>query len=91
MRAILVENRTQLRGHADDVTPPDPDCSCYTCSNYSLAYLRHLEKCGEILGPRLATLHNLHYYQNLMEDLRLSIDAGAVAGKVAEIRAAYAK
>lgn len=51
---------------ADDTGPPDPDCGCYTCRHYSLAYLRHLEKCGEMLGPRLATVHNLHYYQQLM-------------------------
>ncbi len=42
--------------YADDTGPPDPECGCYTCQNYSLAYLRHLEKCGEILGPRLATI-----------------------------------
>ena len=55
--------------YADDTSSPDPDCDCYTCSNYSLAYLRHLVKCGEILGPRLATLHNLHYYQQLMKTI----------------------
>jgi queuine tRNA-ribosyltransferase len=59
--------------HRNDTGPLDPDCNCYTCSNYSLAYLRHLEKCGEMLGPRLATLHNLHYYQQLMKGLRESI------------------
>ena len=46
--------------YADDTSAPDPECDCYTCGNYSLAYLRHLEKCGEMLGPRLATLQNLH-------------------------------
>ena len=56
--------------YRDDTSPPDPDCGCYTCQNYSLSYLRHLEKCGEILGPRLATIHNLHYYQKLMTDIR---------------------
>ena len=76
--------------YADDTSPPDPECGCYTCSNYSLAYLRHLGKCGEILGPRLATLHNLHYYQNLMMDLRAAIDTGTVAGLVASLRSAYA-
>ena len=75
---------------ADDTSAPDPDCGCYTCSNYSLAYLRHLEKCGEILGPRLATLHNLYYYQQLMKKLRAAIDAGTVAEVVSELRAAYA-
>jgi len=75
--------------YADDTSPPDPDCGCYTCKNYSLAYLRHLEKCGEILGPRLATVHNLHYYQQLMGELRVAIDNGSLANAVAEIRAAY--
>jgi queuine tRNA-ribosyltransferase len=76
--------------YADDTSPPDPDCDCYTCRHYSLAYLRHLEKCGEILGPRLATLHNLYYYQRLMERLRAAIDAGDVASVVADLRATYA-
>jgi queuine tRNA-ribosyltransferase len=75
--------------YADDTSAPDPDCECYTCSNYSLAYLRHLEKCGEILGPRLATLHNLYYYQGLMESLRVAIRDGTLASVVAELRAAY--
>jgi queuine tRNA-ribosyltransferase len=75
--------------YADDTSPPDPDCGCYTCKNYSLAYLRHLEKCGEILGPRLATVHNLYYYQQLMGELRVAIDNGSLANAVAEIRAAY--
>jgi queuine tRNA-ribosyltransferase len=75
--------------YADDTSAPDPDCSCYTCRNYSLAYLRHLGKCGEILGPRLATIHNLHYYQRLMDDLRQAIDSGTVARYVAALRAAY--
>ena len=75
--------------YADDTSPPDPECSCYTCSHYSLAYLRHLEKCGEILGPRLATLHNLHYYQQLMADLREAITTGQVADQVSRLRGIY--
>lgn len=75
--------------YADDTSPPDPDCACYTCRNYSLAYLRHLAKCGEILGPRLATLHNLFYYQQLMEELRAAIEAGTLAEQVAALRVAY--
>ena len=74
---------------ADDTSPPDPECDCYTCSHYSLSYLRHLEKCGEILGPRLATLHNLHYYQKLMRDFREAIGAGSVADFVADLRRRY--
>jgi queuine tRNA-ribosyltransferase len=76
--------------YADDTSPPDPACDCYTCQNYSLAYLRHLGKCGEILGPRLATMHNLHYYQKLMTDLRAAIEAGTLPDRVAALRAAYA-
>ncbi len=76
--------------YADDTAPPDPACGCYTCSNYSLAYLRHLDKCSEILGPRLATIHNIHYYQMLMKNLRKAIDAGTVASIARELRVAYA-
>jgi queuine tRNA-ribosyltransferase len=75
--------------YADDTSTPDPECDCYTCQNYSLAYLRHLEKCGEILGPRLATIHNLYYYQRLMEKLRQAIIDGTLPSVVAELRAAY--
>ena len=75
---------------ADDTSPPDPDCGCYTCRNYSLAYLRHLGKCGEILGPRLATMHNLYYYQKLMTDIRAAIDADTLPAMVASLREAYA-
>lgn len=77
--------------HAADTGPLDPDCGCYTCQNYSLAYLRHLEKCGEMLGPRLATIHNLHYYQKLMRDLRAAIEAGTLADTVAALREVYRK
>ncbi|HEY2337501.1 MAG TPA: tRNA guanosine(34) transglycosylase Tgt [Burkholderiales bacterium] len=60
--------------HRGDTGPLDPDCACYTCRNFSLAYLHHLQKTGEILGARLNTLHNLHYYQELMAALRVSIE-----------------
>ena len=75
--------------YADDTSPPDPECECYTCRNYSLAYLRHLEKCGEILGSRLATIHNLHYYQLLMKNIRMAIDAGTLAELLASLRSLY--
>ncbi len=74
---------------ADDTSPPDTDCGCYTCRNYSLAYLRHLEKCGEILGPRLATIHNLHYYQKLMGEIRAAIDVGKLSQLAAKMRSVY--
>lgn len=59
--------------HKRDFTPLDPECSCYTCRNYSKAYIRHLFNVDEILGSRLATIHNLHFLIKLMEDLRESI------------------
>ena len=65
--------------YRDDTSPPDPDCGCYTCRNYSLAYLRHLKDCNEILGARLATFHNLYYYQQLMAGLRDAISGGRFA------------
>jgi len=76
-------------GYRDDTSPPDSRCDCYTCQHYSLSYLRHLVKCGEILGPRLATIHNLHYYQSLMNDIRVAIRAGTLPEFVASLRAAY--
>ena len=60
-----------------DTRPLDENCACYTCLNYSRAYLKHLLKCNEILGHRLATTHNLHYYQALMAQMRQAIEAGA--------------
>lgn len=62
-----------------DTRPLDEACGCYTCrSGFSRAYLRHLDRCGEMLGPQLATIHNLHYYQELMAGLRAAIDAGTL-------------
>ncbi|MDP8171036.1 tRNA guanosine(34) transglycosylase Tgt [Pasteurella skyensis] len=60
--------------YREDTTPLDPHCDCYTCKNYTKAYLYHLDKCGEILGARLNTIHNLRYYQRLMAEIRQSID-----------------
>ncbi len=60
--------------YARDTGPVDPQCGCYTCRNYSRAYLRHLQQCNEILGARLATVHNLYYYQSLMRGLRNAIE-----------------
>ena len=57
-----------------DTKPIDENCACYTCQNYSRAYLRHLDKCKEMLGSRLNTIHNLHYYLNLMQGLRDAIE-----------------
>ncbi len=62
--------------YAEDPRPLDPDCGCPVCRTYSRAYLRHLFAAGEILAMRLATLHSLHYYEALMEEIRRSIEAG---------------
>jgi queuine tRNA-ribosyltransferase len=62
--------------HQDDIRPLDPDCGCYTCRNYSRAYLRHLDRCNEILGARLNTIHNLSYYLTLMARIRAAIEQG---------------
>ncbi len=64
-------------GHQADTSPLDPACACYTCRNYSRAYLRHLDRCNEILGARLNSIHNLHYYLALMARIRAALDAGA--------------
>jgi queuine tRNA-ribosyltransferase len=62
--------------YRSDLAPLDSNCDCYTCKNYSRAYLYHLDRCKEILGARLNTIHNLRYYQRLMFDLRTAIEQG---------------
>jgi queuine tRNA-ribosyltransferase len=72
-----------------DTRPLDEACGCYTCrSGFSRAYLRHLDRCGEMLGPQLATIHNLYYYQELMRGLREAIGAGTLDAFVAGFHAA---
>jgi len=73
--------------HQRDTGPIDPDCGCSTCRSYSRAYLRHLDQCNEILGVRLTTLHNLHFYLNLMREIRRAIAAGSFAALAARILA----
>ncbi len=68
--------RIRNRAYAGDCRPLDERCTCYTCRNYSRSYLRHLDRCGEMLGARLNTLHNLHYYQELMAELRKAVRQG---------------
>jgi len=65
--------------YKDDLSPIDEQCACYTCRHFSRAYLRHLFIAGEILGARLATIHNLHYLISLMAELRLAIEEGRLA------------
>ena len=65
--------------YRDDTAPLDEHCGCHACRNFSRAYLYHLQKINEILGARLNTLHNLHYYQELMRELRAAIEKGQLA------------
>ena len=78
--------------HREDHQPLDPTCTCHACAGkdgvawadggrggFSRAYLHHLDRCGEMLGPMLTTIHNLHYYLNLMREIREALDAGAFA------------
>jgi queuine tRNA-ribosyltransferase len=71
-----------------DLRPLDEQCACYTCRNFTRAYLHHLFRVGEILGARLNTIHNLHYYQELMQGIRGAIAEKRFAGFVAAFRAA---
>jgi queuine tRNA-ribosyltransferase len=88
--------------HKADASPLDPTCSCYTCAGYtrpdgsvsggfSRAYLHHLDRCGEMLGPMLATVHNLHYYLNLMKEVRAALDLGQLAAFAQQFRSDRAR
>ena len=70
----LVRIRNSKYRH--DQSPLDPHCDCYTCQNFTRSYLFHLEKCGEMLGSMLGTIHNLRYYQRFTEDIRNALDHG---------------
>jgi queuine tRNA-ribosyltransferase len=73
--------------YRDDTGPLQADCECYTCQNYSRAYLRHLDACGEMLGSRLNTIHNLYFYLKLMRRIRASIELGEFDSFNREFRA----
>ena len=72
--------------YRDDIRPLDEACSCYTCRNFSRAYLHHLQRINEILGSHLNTVHNLHFYQQLMGEVRRAIEAGKLAEYAASVR-----
>jgi queuine tRNA-ribosyltransferase len=82
-RGTLKMRNAQYR---DDLRPPDEACACYTCRNFTRSYLHHLQRMNEILGARLNTWHNLHYYQELMQGLRAAIEARRPADYIAEFR-----
>ena len=75
--------------HKQDDGPLDPNCTCYTCTRFSRAYLHHLDRCNEMLGGQLNSLHNLHYYCNLMAEMRLAIEKTALDGYISQIYAAW--
>jgi queuine tRNA-ribosyltransferase len=74
--------RIRNAGYRNDTGPVDENCGCHTCRHFTRAYLHHLMHCGEILGARLATLHNLYYYQQLMAEIRLAIENGTLSSFV---------
>ncbi|HMX11448.1 MAG TPA: tRNA guanosine(34) transglycosylase Tgt, partial [Burkholderiaceae bacterium] len=77
--------------HRSDERPIDETCGCHSCQNFSRAYLHHLDRCGEMLGPMLTSIHNLHYYLNLMKEMREALDAGRFAAFAAQFRADRAR
>jgi queuine tRNA-ribosyltransferase len=88
---LLLDAPDSNARYQDDESPVDPACGCYSCRNYSRGYLRHLDRCKEILGARLNTIHNLYYYQELMQGLRRAIEAGHLAAFVEEFQALQAR
>jgi len=72
--------------YRNDIRPLDEECGCYTCRHFSRAYLHHLQRINEILGAHLNTVHNLHFYQQLMSELRQAIDAGRLTEYAASVR-----
>jgi queuine tRNA-ribosyltransferase len=74
-----------------DQRPIDPTCGCHACAGFSRAYLHHLDRCGEMLGPMLATIHNLHYYVNLMREVREALDEGQFEAFRAQFKAERAR
>ncbi len=71
--------------------PVDSTCGCYTCKNFSRAYLHHLDRCGEMLAPMLSSIHNLHYYLNLMQEVRDALDASRFGEFVTQFHGARAR
>ena len=69
-----------------EAAPIDMTCSCYACQNFSRAYMHHLDRCGEMLGPMLASIHNLHYYLNLMQEVRDALSAHRFGAFVAQFK-----
>jgi queuine tRNA-ribosyltransferase len=77
--------------YAEDLSPPDPDCRCYTCRHFSRAYLRHLYVVGEMSAATLNTLHNLHFYLDLMRKIREAIVFGTFERLRLEFRQTFSR
>ena len=77
--------------HKHDTRPLDESCTCYACQNFSRAYLHHLHRAGEILGAQLNTIHNLHFYQTIMAEMRETIEQGQFADWQAQFHENRAK
>jgi queuine tRNA-ribosyltransferase len=77
--------------YREDERPIDETCACHACANFSRAYLHHLDRCGEMLGPMLTTIHNLAYYLNLMQEMRDALDQGRFAAWKAQFHADRAR
>ncbi len=77
--------------HRHDTSPLEEGCDCYTCQNFSRSYLHHLDKCKEMLGSQLNTIHNLRYYQRVMEGLRGAIAENRLEEHVTEFYAGMGK
>ncbi len=89
--ALTARGKVVLRNaeYALDFSPIEPGCGCYTCANFSRAYLRHLFKAGEILGHRLLTIHNLHFTLTLMKEIRKAILEDSFETRHEEFKARY--
>ena len=83
--------RVRNASHKTDERPVDETCACTACCSFSRAYLHHLDRCGEMLGPMLGSIHNLHYYLNLMREVREALDAGRFAAFQRQFKADRAR
>ncbi len=79
--------RIRNAANKSDQRPIDPSCGCTACQGFSRAYMHHLDRCGEMLGPMLASIHNLHYYLNLLREMREALDEGRLAAWRAQFKA----
>ena len=77
--------------YEDDLRPIDESCGCFTCQNYSRAYIRHLDKCNDILAARLMSIHNVYFYQEFMEQIRLAIENNSLEELIKKIEKNYLK